>query len=669
MPTLRVDAFGTGASPAVLSAALSDWLMSSPRNWQSNSLVGMHLAQPTAFALAIASLASCSLITDFDSGFREEGQGGSAGYLGVVAGSSGAVAEQSKGGSLGVAGAAGATTYLPPGTVGIGGSIGGSGSAGAGQFGSGGVQLGSTTWPVGGAIGAGAPGTVAGGGIAGATGSTDAGLSLAIGNPIARVPVGQSGTIDVSIQRQGGVGAVDVSIQGLPSGVAAATVTIPPEASTAQLTIQVASSAKVGGPYACTIEATSKNSQSVTSQTSLSLYLAGRSGFRDDSFGATLNGTETHVTPAVPGEIANMVVDGQGHIALCGSYWDAQSNEHGWLTRLTLEGALDAGFASTGLYTDFGTPPTRTFQVAANQDRLYISATNANAPYLRRLLANGSHDPAFGIGGDAEAGDGLAPLIAFKDGTAARTVSTGRLYVFAADGTRDSGFPEVGIDGLAADSQNRLVVTQSTNVTSTFRRILSSGTVDPSFGTLGETTITPVVTCASGFETSSFVSPLVASDSSLRGLFSCYGNAVNGIYQYQYVLVGLDAAGQVDRAFGTDGFVTVSTSPREVIDAFVQSDGKVVLLLGEKDSTKTPIERSYLLTRLSVDGSVDATFGVSGLSRVSDYLYAPSPFASPCTSGKQTFCASHLRYDQKANRAVIAGWIEGVGLGVMRFWL
>lgn len=635
----------------------------------------MHIAQPTAFALAIASLASCSLITDFDSGFPGEDLGGSAGRVGGVAGGSGAGAERSNGGNPVATRATdtAGTTFqspentTPPGTAGSGGLIGGSGSGSgvAGRFASGGVQEGSTTWSAGGIAAAGAPTTVANGGIAGANGTDPARVSVALGDTIARVPIGQSGTIDISILRQGqGVGDVEVSIQGLPAGVAALPITIATGANSGQLSLQVAPTAAVGGPYSCTIAAASKSSPSITNQVAITLYLADQAGRRDKSFGSSVDGGMTHNPGSTYGSIANLVVDAQGRTTMCGSRQDNLSVENGWLARLAPNGALDMNFGAAGLYTDFGTPPTMAYQVGLNDGKLYLSANNDVLPYLRRIPDDSSFDPTFGVGGDVAA-DGLKPLIAFRDGIAGRTIATSQLHVYSENGTRDNAFPEIGIDTLTVDPLNRIVVAQSSISTVTFRRILATGAVDSGFGVLGETELYPGSACTSGLQASGYISNIYSvHDGSIRALFHCYVSS-----QYQYVVLALDTAGKLDTQFGTSGFATIATSPREFVDAFTQADGKLVILLGEKDATKTPVEVSYVLTRIGTTGLVDSTFGSAGTWRLSEYLYSPSPFGMPCASGTRSFCAAAMAYDKTANRALIAGWIEGLGFGAMRFWL
>src|SRR5881392_2211075 len=64
------------------------------------------------------------------------------------------------------------------------------------------------------------------------------------------------------------------------------------------------------------------------------------------------------------------------------------------------------------------------------------------------------------------------------------------------------------------------------------------------------------------------------------------------------------APGDLDPSFGTGGIVQVGGGP-----IAVQPDGKIVLVGGALDVTRNPI---ITVTRLNVDGTVDAAFGSSG---------------------------------------------------------
>lgn len=629
----------------------------------------------SAFMLVVAALPACSLLLDFDSPFVDPA--GTAGHAGSAVGPGGRGGRESivEGTIPNLAGAAGAYSGGRDHTTFSSNPVANAGSSFASEFGgAGGVPSEGArggTQAAGGGVGGAALGASAG--AAGALGPLPAEVSITLNATTSRATLGQSELISVAVQRSSqNVGDIEIAIQGLPAGVASAPITIASTEGAGQLSLQVAPSATVGGPHSCAVVATSKSDPSISSQATLALYVVDRAGVRDLSFGGSLDGTVMHNLADNPGSVANVVVDTQGRAVAGGSRIQDLSTEYGWLVRLTASGALDASFATAGLYTDFGPPPTAVYQVALNGGLLYVSATNSHLPYLRRIQDNGLYDPTFGIGGDAAPGDGLKPLTAFRAGVVARTLATCQLRVFGEDGASDSAFPAIQVDAyaVAADSQERVVFAQSSDVTTRFRRLLSDGQVDSAFGILGEVEVYLGEACSSGFESTDYVSSLrVLPDNSLRGVFSCSGSLQGGRRNYEYFLVAIDAQGKIDTAFGSLGFARIAGSPQEVVDLIVQTDGKTVVLLSESDASKTPNEQRYLLTRLDTTGALDSTFGSAGVSRLDGYLYPPSPFGVPCADGTRSFCATALGYDQVAQRALVAGWIEGVGLGAVRVWL
>jgi uncharacterized delta-60 repeat protein len=254
-------------------------------------------------------------------------------------------------------------------------------------------------------------------------------------------------------------------------------------------------------------------------------------------------------------------------------------------------------------------------------------------------------DNSFGIGGTAAvsfsgdsdilSGAAIEPdgkvVIAGLAGMGTGEVGVSRLNsdgsldpTFSGDGKltlpldNEAGTPEVAVqpDGkiiIAADSGTEL------NQDFTATRLNSDGSLDTSFGTGG--TSTADFNGQQDIVSSLVIQPdgkiVVAGSANYGGPMQCVASVP------AMAFARLNANGSLDTSFGTGGKTTVTRTTcaagdsGSVADIALQSDGKIVAVGNWDDAKAAAI-------RLGSNGSLDASFGVSGktiLDPVSGHLY------------------------------------------------
>lgn len=128
-------------------------------------------------------------------------------------------------------------------------------------------------------------------------------------------------------------------------------------------------------------------------------------------------------------------------------------------------------------------------------------------------------------------------------------------------------------------------------------RVLADGTLDPSWGTNG---VASINMSSSGHTVSRMA------------LLSDGGVLVAGGFAGDYWCVKYAATGQLDQTFGVGGIakpvVTIYDTHADFV--FPQSDGKI-LLLGQRGSSN--FDYQELMVRLNANGTVDTSYGTNGL--------------------------------------------------------
>ena len=248
---------------------------------------------------------------------------------------------------------------------------------------------------------------------------------------------------------------------------------------------------------------------------------------------------------------------------------------------------------------------------------------------LVRYTADGSLDPAFGVGGVVTTSIGRGPdaasaLVLQPDGklVAAGGASNGTDEDFAlvrynTDGSLD---PSFGVGGVVTTSigpgneevsavvlqpDGKLVAAGSasngTDRDFALVRYTATGKLDPSFGKGGTGTVTTPIGPGGDWAGALVLQP--------DGKLVVAGETFNGT-DYDFALVRYTASGKLDPTFGVGGKVTTPIGPGD--DAagpvVLQPDGKLVVA-GE---TFNGTDYDFALMRYTASGKLDPTFGVGG---------------------------------------------------------
>jgi uncharacterized delta-60 repeat protein len=177
--------------------------------------------------------------------------------------------------------------------------------------------------------------------------------------------------------------------------------------------------------------------------------------------------------------------------------------------------------------------------------------------------------------------------------------------------------PLVGEDysgALALQRDGRILIAGACNtVSGYFRadlcivRLLASGQLDTAFGQSGRT----VIYSAPAYDWAGHVSEL--ADGSLLIAGSCDVAENNGPIR-RSCLAKLTAGGQLDSAFGGGGRVVLAATMRMDQAIFAgQLEDEKILVAG---ACEVSYRRRFCVARLRSDGSVDSTYGSSGLVTV-----------------------------------------------------
>ncbi|MCH4293505.1 Ig-like domain-containing protein [Shewanella sp. 3B26] len=315
-------------------------------------------------------------------------------------------------------------------------------------------------------------------------------------------------------------------------------------------------------------------------------------GFADNGwFGLDVNGQGNSGSNTS----TRIKIDSQGRIVLGGKIYNGNTS-HMALLRLSNSGVLDTGFGTNGIGS------------------YYLEPGNANSdPVLIQLDANGNLDIFSHQTGYS---DDLGWIKVDANGHATRP--------FAKDGVVIAGADDLTVPFDAGESYNlvrvdaegrTLVVgygqdsTKTTGSDAIVRRYNADGSLDTSFASGGAYQLH------------------VGSADTVRDLqFDAAGNIwLLGLFEWnnnQFFLNKLNASGQPDASFGTDGLLTVSGL--KPVALTLHGDGSMVVL-GDK----------FNLMRLHADGSTDTSFGSNGLFEAQGLAYNDySSFAGEDSQGR-----------------------------------
>ncbi len=306
-------------------------------------------------------------------------------------------------------------------------------------------------------------------------------------------------------------------------------------------------------------------------------------------------------------------------------------------TTLAPVGSLDPTFGAAGKVTS--TTLGAAEQIELQSDGKIVALLGT---VLRRFLPDGSPDSSFGVGGSVTVSFGsggstrVNSITVQPDGKILATGGIKRTAVdddfavarYTADGAIDSGFGVGGIAVIAnpdnfeqatqalVQSDGRIVVAGNWDVPPPGQRnfndfavvrLTADGSLDPTFGTKGLTTVNI------GGRADILKAAALQSD----GRIVVTGRvAENGGANPDIGLARFNPDGTLDTSFGTNGIVRRDLSGvgewDEPYDIVVQADGRIVMALQSKFDSTVPYP--FSLARFEVNGTLDTTFGTQGIA-------------------------------------------------------
>ncbi|MBX9585039.1 MAG: hypothetical protein K2X87_32440 [Gemmataceae bacterium] len=247
-----------------------------------------------------------------------------------------------------------------------------------------------------------------------------------------------------------------------------------------------------------------------------------------------------------------------------------------------LAGAPDPTFGTGGI-TPLMTGVTENVVAVDPAGRVILAGQTTGAGgrdfAVTRLLANGSLDPSFGVGGKA-----VIDFVGGDDGANAVALDTAGRVVVA--GTSSAG-------GL-----NRFAVA----------RLTDAGTLDPGFGSGG------IAVFHVGAGTND-VATGVAVDPADNGVV--VGGASKGTGTFQFAAARLTAAGGLDPAFAGGGVTAFTVRPGADDRAFALTlDPARRIILAGSSFVAAPASSVAAFARLTPAGALDPTFAGTGTTTV-----------------------------------------------------
>ncbi|MES2543564.1 MAG: T9SS type A sorting domain-containing protein [Bacteroidota bacterium] len=288
------------------------------------------------------------------------------------------------------------------------------------------------------------------------------------------------------------------------------------------------------------------------------------------------------------------------------------------VARYDTNGILDPGFDSDG--KSIFIAGTSTALKVLSDGKILINST-VNTDYsVTRLNTDGSLDITFGSNGytthsiGADASNYL--IVKTDDSIIIGGTSDNRITIiqFSANGNLINSFqsPEIGfenrfIETMAIQNDGKIVVAGESG-SILLARYNVDGTFDASFGTNGLTTTNISTPSGNG------ITRLVLQNDG-KIVIAKYGG-----YVARYTSNGV-----LDPTFGSNGITDLTAITGFIDNINISSTGKIYLAIDYQIASKT----QFGLVRLNLDGSIDTTFGNSGIAYTSFNFYAPDDIEFP----------------------------------------
>jgi uncharacterized delta-60 repeat protein len=162
-------------------------------------------------------------------------------------------------------------------------------------------------------------------------------------------------------------------------------------------------------------------------------------------------------------------------------------------------------------------------------------------------------------------------------------------------------------NNVFVQADKKIVVAGTSNGAFALAKYNTDGSLDTSFGNNGKTTTSLDGTINSTIQQSD-------------GKFVVAGTTNGLFYTARY-----NIDGSIDTSFGNNGKVTTAIVPDQQVDAFIkdivqQQDGKILVLGEYQPGQVTAFNRSSVIVRYNIDGSLDTSFATNG--KTTEFLSA-----------------------------------------------
>jgi|GEM_PF-4866501 len=411
-------------------------------------------------------------------------------------------------------------------------------------------------------------------------------LTLSLSTTKLPVTVGTTESMNVTLNRAGVTGPVTLSVQGLPAGTTAPSVTVPAGSNVATLQFTASGAAAHSLPTNVKIRAVAAGSAAETSAT---VTVRGAPGAFDTTFAGGHVMTDVDETDNYGEDVA---VQPDGKVVVVASSPSNIMSGTGMIMRYTRDGKLDESFGGDGI-VKFTTPgegqTARAVAIQPDGKIVVVSAAFENGQgkvILRRFTGDGTPDSAFdhdgvAVGTFPAEGMTVSALLVQPDG---------KLLV---GGSIRQAFPEASV----------MVEAPDTAVDFMLARFKPNGAVDETFGA-GGYVAEPITEGPEDDYVTSLALQEVAGEQRIV--------AVGGSGEFK--LARFRPTGELDVTFGTDGKVSSVFGDGSTVayDVAVQPDGKIVAVgsMGSGGSSE------MLIARFDVFGQLDKAFGTNGLVNV-----------------------------------------------------
>ncbi len=325
------------------------------------------------------------------------------------------------------------------------------------------------------------------------------------------------------------------------------------------------------------------------------------------------------------------VINSTGELFFSGNFQQG-AQSHAVVAKLSSSGSVDTSFASSGYkdlidYESYDSYDDPFGHIVFPDQKIMTAGIENSIVALKKFNSDGSVDSSFGLGGKAVVDlDSIG--ISFPVINTFAVQSDGKIllagYYLAnfllirlnADATVDSSFGTNGaaikdINGIdrasviGFQSDGKIIVAGDAGFDFTVARFNANGSIDNSFGTAGASSID-----ISGSGSVDIPRAMkVQSDDKIV----VSGITMGGGADPDMTAVRFNGDGSIDNSFGTLGIAEINidgaSGPHEYVSSLaIQPDGKIVLTGESQGATN-----DMAIARLNTDGSVDTTFGGTGL--------------------------------------------------------